>query len=196
MGELRRIILGCGLTEEVKWGKPCYTFQEGNVAILYGLKACCAVGFLKGSLLADPQGILLKPGENSQAGRWIRFTSTGEILALEPVVRAYVQRAIEVEKAGLKVEFKQSTTLVFPEELKKKMAEAPDFKQAFLALTPGRQRGYNLFFSAPKQSKTRASRVEQHVWRVMAGKGITECACGRSKWLPKCDGSHRQEEKL
>jgi len=169
--KLRTIILGCGLTEELKWGKPCYTFQESNVIIMYGLKESCAIAFFKGVLLKDPNGILIKPGENSQAGRWIKFTSVRQIVGMEPVVKAYIHEAIEAEKAGLEVEYKKNPEPV-PVELKNKMNETPALKTAFHALTPGRQRGYILYFSAAKQSKTRESRIEKCMPQILKGKGL------------------------
>jgi len=169
--KLRAIILGCGLTEELKWGKPCYTFQESNVIIMYGLKESCAIAFFKGVLLKDPNGILIKPGENSQAGRWIKFTSVRQIVGMKSVVKAYIHEAIEAEKAGLKVEYKKNPEPV-PVELKNKMNETPALKSAFHALTPGRQRGYILYFSAAKQSKTRESRIEKCMPQILKGKGL------------------------
>jgi len=187
---LRSIVLECELTEELKWGKPCYTFQESNLVILYGLKESCALGFLKGVLLKDSHGILIKPGENSQSGRWVKFTSVREIEGMEPIVKAYVREAIEVERAGLEVVFK-ATPEPMADELRTKLAASPALKAAFEALTPGRQRAYNLYFSAPKQSKTRDSRIEKYVPRILSGKGINDCVCGRSQKPPGCDGSHK-----
>jgi uncharacterized protein YdeI (YjbR/CyaY-like superfamily) len=170
--KLRMIILDCQLTEELKWGKPCYTFQKSNIVILYGFKEYCALGFFKGALLNDANGILIKPGENSQAVRQIRFTNAREIVEMEPILKAYIYEAIEVERAGLKVDFKEKTELVFPEEFQKKLDEIPALKTAFDALTPGRQRAYILYFSAPKQSKTRESRVEKCMQQILNGKGL------------------------
>lgn len=172
--KLRAIILDCQLTEEVKWGKLCYTFQKSNVVMIYGLKDYCAVGFLKGALLKDAAGILVKPGENSQAARWMKFNDVKEIAEMEPILRAYIDEAIEVEKAGLKVDFKEKDELVFPEELQDKFDENPALKTAFDALTPGRQRGYNLHFSSAKQSKTRVSRIEKCVQKILDGKGLND----------------------
>jgi uncharacterized protein YdeI (YjbR/CyaY-like superfamily) len=167
------VLLDCQLTEELKWGKPCYTFQKSNLAIMYGLKESCAVGFLKGALLKDPNGILIKPGEHSQSGRWIKFTSVREIVEMEPILKAYIHEAIEAEKAGLKVEFKKNPEPI-PKELKNKLDEIPALKTAFKALTPGRQRGYILYFSAPKQSKTRESRIEKWLQHILNGKGMQD----------------------
>src|SRR6202011_117427 len=172
--KLRMIILDCGLTEELKWGKPCYAFQKSNIVIIQGFKEYCALMFCKGALLNDPNGILKKPGENTQAARQIRFTNVREIVEMEPILKAYIYEAIEVEKAGLKVNFKKNTELIFPEEFQNKLDENPALKTAFDALTPGRQRGYNLYFSAPKQSKTRESRVEKCMQQILNGKGLND----------------------
>ena len=169
---LRAILLDFPLTEELKWRQPCYTFQGANVVILGGFRQTCDLGFFKGSLLDNPHGLLIPPGPHSQASRQLRFTSVQEIEEKEPIIRATLQNAIEVERAGLKVDFREKSELVFADELLAKMEAAPDFKAAFEALTPGRQRGYNLFFSAAKQSKTRAARIEKHAARILEGKGI------------------------
>jgi uncharacterized protein YdeI (YjbR/CyaY-like superfamily) len=188
---LRRILLDCGLREEFKWRQPCYMYKKTNIVLLFKLKDGCALGFLKGALLQDTAGVLIKPGENSQSGRWIKFTSMEEINRMAATIKAYVFEAIEVEKAGLKVDFKGKHELVFPEELIIKFDKDSSFKAAFEALTPGRQRGYNLHFSAPKQSQTRQARIEKYVERIIAGKGIHDCICGLSKKMPNCDGSHK-----
>lgn len=188
---LRKILLNCQLTEELKWGKPCYTYRKSNVVILYELKKFCGPGFFKGALLKDEEGILVKPGENSQATRYIKLTDTDQIIKMEPILKAYIYEAIELEKAGLKVDFKAKNTLKLPEELQRKLDENPVFKIAFENLTPGRQRGYNLHFSAPKQAKTRESRIEKQIPKILAGKGFHDCICGLSKKMPRCDGSHK-----
>jgi len=172
--KLRMIILDCQLTEELKWGKPCYTFQKSNIVLIIGFKEYCALLFCKGVLLNDANGILIKPGENTQAGRQIRFTNVREIVEMEPILKAYIYEAIELEKAGLKVNFKNNTELIFPEEFQNKLDENPALKTAFDALTPGRQRAYNLYFSAPKQSKTRESRVEKCMQQILNGKGLND----------------------
>jgi len=172
--KLRMIILDCQLTEELKWGKPSYTFQKSNIVIIIPLKEYCALMFCKGALLNDANGILIKPGENTQAGRWIKFSSVREIVEMETILKAYIHEAIEVEKAGLKVNFKKNTELIFPEEFQNKLDENPALKTAFDALTPGRQRAYNLYFSAAKQSKTRESRVEKCVRQILNGKGLDD----------------------
>jgi uncharacterized protein YdeI (YjbR/CyaY-like superfamily) len=172
--KLRTIILDCQLTEELKWGKPCYTFQKSNIVIIVGFKEYCALLFCKGALLNDANGILIKPGENTQAARQIRFTNVREIVEMEPILKAYIYEAIEVEKAGLEVNFKKATEFVIPEEFQNKLAEIPALKSAFDALTPGRQRAYILYFSAPKQSKTRESRVEKCMPQILNGKGLND----------------------
>jgi uncharacterized protein YdeI (YjbR/CyaY-like superfamily) len=172
--KLRGIILGFPLTEELKWRKPCYTFQESNIVIIQGFKEYCALLFCKGALLKDAKGILVRPGENTQAARQIRFANIREIVEMEAILKAYVGEAIEAEKAGLKVSFKEPTDFVIPEELQSKLEEFPALKTAFEALTPGRQRAYVLYFSAPKQSKTRESRVEKCMPQILDGKGIND----------------------
>ncbi|AIY07962.1 hypothetical protein LK13_04840 [Paenibacillus polymyxa] len=174
MEKLRAIMLDCQLTEELKWGKPCYMFQNSNIAIIQGFKEHCALMFFKGALLKDPNGILIKPGEDTQAGRQIRFTNVEEIVEMETILKAYIIEAIEVEKAGLKVDFKKNTEPIFPEEFQAKLDENPALKTAFAALTPGRQRAYIMHFSAPKQSKTRESRIEKCMQDILAGKGLND----------------------
>jgi uncharacterized protein YdeI (YjbR/CyaY-like superfamily) len=174
MAKLRMIILDCQLTEELKWGKPCYTFQKSNIVVMVGFKEYCAVIFCKGALLNDANGMLIKPGENTQAGRQLRFTNVREIVELETILKAYIYEAMEVEKAGLKVNFRRNTELIFPEEFQNKLDEIPALKTAFDALTPGRQRAYHLYFSAPKQSKTRESRVEKCMQQILNGKGLDD----------------------
>ncbi|MEP6670460.1 MAG: YdeI/OmpD-associated family protein [Chthoniobacter sp.] len=173
MEKFRTIVLSCGLTEELKWGKPCYTFQESNIVILQGFKEFCALLFAKGALLKDPKNILEKPGESTQAARRIPFTDVREIVKMEPVLKAYIREAIAAEKAGLKVEFKKNPEPV-PEELQNRLDETPAFKTAFEALTPGRQRAYILYFSAAKQSKTREARVEKCRPQILKGKGLDD----------------------
>jgi uncharacterized protein YdeI (YjbR/CyaY-like superfamily) len=172
--KLRMIILDCQLTEELKWGQPCYTFQNKNVVLMGGFKEYCALLFIKGALLNDANGLLIQQTENVQAGRQIRFTSVREIVEMEPILKAYILEAIEVEKAGLKVNFNKNTELIFPEEFQKKLDENPALKTAFNALTPGRQRAYNLYFSSPKQSKTREARVEKWLQQILNGKGLND----------------------
>ena len=171
MKKLRRISLDCGLTEELKWGKPCYTFQKSNIVIIQGFKEFCVLLFCKGALLNDPNGILTKFGW--QAARRIPFTNVREIIEIEPSLKAYIREAIEAEKAGLKVTLKKNPEPI-PEELQNKLDEIPALKAAFDALTPGRQRGYILYFSGAKQSKTRESRVEKCMPQILNGKGLND----------------------
>lgn len=172
--KLRMIILDCGLTEELKWGQPCYTFEENNIVLIHGFKEYCAILFIKGALLKDADGILIRQTENVQAGRQIRFTNTQEIASMEAIVKAYIYEAIEIEKAGLKVELKKNTDFIIPEELQNKFAENPALKTAFEALTPGRQRAYIFYFSEPKQAKTREARVEKFMQQILDGKGLND----------------------
>ncbi|MER2090814.1 MAG: YdeI family protein [Sporosarcina sp.] len=172
--KLRNIVLDCELTEEFKWMHPCYTFEEKNIVLLHGFKEYCALLFHKGALLQDAQGILIQQTENVQAARQIRFTNVQEIVEMETILKAYIHEAIEVEKAGLKVDFKESTEFEIPEELQHKFDETPVLKTAFEALTPGRQRAYILYFSSAKQSKTRESRVEKYMQQILDGKGLKD----------------------
>ena len=172
LAKLRAIVLECGLREESKWGVPCYTFEGSNVVLVSAFKEYCALSFFKGVLLKDAEDILDAPGENSQAARVIRFTNVQEIIELEPVLKAYIYEAVEVEKAGLKVELNDNAELVFPEELQMKLDENPALKTAFLALTPGRQRGYILYINGAKQSKTRLDRIEKYIQQILDGKGM------------------------
>jgi uncharacterized protein YdeI (YjbR/CyaY-like superfamily) len=169
--KLRAIALHCGLNEELKWNKPCYTFREGNVVIIQGFKAYCALMFCKGALLKDPKGMLTRPGQHTQAARQARFTSLREIVDAESILKAYIQEAIEAEKKGLEVVYKKNPEPM-PHELKAKLDQTPALKAAFFALTPGRQRAYILFFSAAKQSKTRESRIAKCARRILRGKGL------------------------
>jgi len=171
---LRTIILGCGLSEELKWGAPCYTFENRNIVLIHGFKEYCALLFFKGALLKDAKGILIQQTENVQAARQIRFTNVREIVKLKPILKAYIHEAIEVEKAGLKVNLKKTTEFKVPEEFQTKLDEIPALKTAFHALTPGRQRAYILHFSQPKLAKTRASRVEKSMRQILKGKGIND----------------------
>ena len=170
--ELRTIVLDCGLSEELKWGKPCYTSQKANIVLIHGFKDYCALLFFKGALLKDAKGILIQQTENLQAARQIRFTNTREIVKMESIVKAYIKEA--KEKAGLKVTYKKTSEFKVPEEFQNKLDEIPALKAAFDALTPGRQRGYLFYFSQPKQSKTRESRVEKCMQQILNGKGLDD----------------------
>ena len=172
--QLRRIVLDCGLTEELKWKVPCYTYQKKNILIVAAFKEYCSLSFFKGALLKDAYSILDKPGENTQSARIIKFTDVKKIAEMEDILKTYIFEAIEVEKGDLRVDFKEKKELVFPEELQKKLNENPIFKAAFEALTPGRQRAYNLYFSQPKQSKTRVARIEKYTPQILQGIGLND----------------------
>jgi uncharacterized protein YdeI (YjbR/CyaY-like superfamily) len=172
--KLRTIILNCGLTEELKWGVPAYTYQKSNVVLIHTFKEYCAVLFFKGALLKDDKGILVQQTKNVQAARQVRFTSLQEVVKLQSTLKAYIYEAIEVEKAGLKVELKKTTEFEMPEEFQKKLDKTPSLKKAFHALTPGRQRGYLLYFSQAKQAKTRESRIEKYIPNILNGKGLDD----------------------
>jgi uncharacterized protein YdeI (YjbR/CyaY-like superfamily) len=172
--KLRNIVLDCELTEEFKWMHPCYTFEKKNIVLIHGFKEYCALLFHKGALLQDAHGILIQQTENVQAARQIRFTNVQEIVEMETILKAYIYEAIEVEKAGLEVNFKKNSEFIIPEEFQNKFDEIPALKTAFEALTPGRQRAYILYFSEPKQSKTRESRVEKCMQQILNGKGLND----------------------
>ena len=189
---LRSIVLDSGLSEELKWGVPCYVHEKANVIIIGGFKDYFALMFFKGALMEDPQDLLRKPGENTQSGRQIRLTSIEEMLDLEEVLKAYIQNAIAVEKTGLKVVEKKTEEYPVPPELEESFAANSDLQHAFYGLTPGRQRAYLLHFAEAKQSATRKARIEKYTSRILKGKGILDCWCGLSKRMPTCDGSHKQ----
>lgn len=171
---LREIVLECGLTEELKWGVPCYTFAGNNVAIVSAFKEFCSISFFKGSLLKDEAGILVKQGENSQAARLVKFTAVSQILKVESSLKNYVKEAVEIEKAGLKVAYKDVSEYEIPEELQRKLNDNEAFKNAFNTLTPGRQKGYILHFSQAKQPATREARIEKAMPRIFLGKGLND----------------------
>jgi len=172
--QLRKIILGCGLNEELKWGTPCYTYQKKNIVLIHVFKDYCALLFFKGALLKDTHHILVQQTKNVQAARQVRCTSLKEILKLEPVLKAYIHEAVKVEEAGLKVEFKKTSEFGMPDEFQKKLKDTPALKRAFEALTPGRQRGYLLYFSRAKQAKTRAARIEKSISAILNGRGLND----------------------
>jgi uncharacterized protein YdeI (YjbR/CyaY-like superfamily) len=172
--KLRNIVLDCGLAEELKWGVPCYTFLKSNIVLMHGFKDYCALLFHKGVLLKDAEGVLIQQSENVQAARQIRFSNIQEIDDLAPIIKAYIYEAIEVEKAGLKVDFKKTKEFNIPEEFQKALDVNPDLKSAFEALTPGRKRGYLLYFSQAKQSKTRISRIEKCMVKILNGLGLND----------------------
>lgn len=189
--KLREIVLGCELTEEFKWMHPCYTLNGKNIVLIHGFKEYCALLFHKGALLKDTEKILIQQTENVQSARQIRFTTLQEIAEMESTIKAYIQEAIDVEKAGLEVKVEKNKEIIIPEELQTKFDELPALKTAFEALTPGRQRAYILHFTQPKQAKTRESRIMKSIERILIGKGLNDCICGLSKRMPNCDGSHK-----
>ncbi len=172
--KLRTIILDCGLTEELKWGCPCYTFQKRNIVLIHGFKEYCALLFFKGALLNDARGILIQQTENVQAARQIRLTNVKETVKMEAILKAYIYEACEVEKAGLKVNYKKTTDFKIPEEFQKELDKNSALKTAFYKLTPGRQRAYIFYFSSAKQSKTREARVEKYIKKILSGKGLED----------------------
>ncbi len=193
---IQSMLLDCGLNEELKWGVPCYMFQSNNLVLIGAFKDYLTISFFKGVLLADPEKKLHNPGENSQSVRMFKFTSISEILEDEKLIKSYIFEAIEIEKAGLKVDLNKSNVLNFPDELLLKFEKDLVFKEAFLALTPGRQRGYNLYFSDSKNAKTRETRIEKYMDRILKGIGINDCVCGLSNRMPRCDGSHKQLKEI
>ncbi|QBP40130.1 YdeI/OmpD-associated family protein [Paenisporosarcina antarctica] len=172
--KLRDIVLDCELTEEFKWMHPCYTFEKKNIVLIHGFKEYCALLFHKGALLQDASGILIQQTENVQAARQIRFTTVQEIVEMETILKAYINEAVEVEKSGLEVNFKKTIEFIIPVELQSKFDEFHALKLAFEALTPGRQRAYILYFTQPKQSKTRESRIEKYMQQILNGKGLKD----------------------
>ena len=172
--KLRKIILDCGLIEELKWGCPCYTFENTNIVLIHGFKEYCALLFFKGALLNNPNGILIQQTKNVQSARQIRFTNVREIVKLEKNLKATVYEAIEVERAGLKVKLKKTSEFKIPEEFKKRLDKNSALKKAFNSLTPGRQRAYIFYFSQAKQSKTREARVEKYLKKILSGKGLDD----------------------
>ena len=193
--KLRAIISECGLKEEFKWMHPCYTDNGKNIVLIHEFKDYCAILFHKGVLLKDPENILVQQTENVQSARQIRFTDLPEIEELKPTIKEYIEEAVEIEKSGKKIEKKKTSDFNIPKELEQKFVENPDFKKAFKKLTVGRQRGYLLHFDKPKQSKTKTSRIEKNMERIMDGYGLNDCVCGLSNRMPNCDGSHKQLEK-
>lgn len=172
--KLRMIILDCGLNEELKWGCPCYTFENSNIVLIHGFKEYCALLFFKGALLNDANGMLIQQTKNVQSARQIRFTNLKEIMKLEKILKAYIYEAIEVERAGLKVKLKETKEFEIPEEFQNKLNKNAALKKAFKSLTPGRQRAYLFYFSQPKQSKTREARVEKYLQKILDGKGLDD----------------------
>ncbi|MEQ8518645.1 MAG: DUF1801 domain-containing protein [Cytophagales bacterium] len=188
---LREIILQSGLEEDYKWMHPCYTLKGKNIALIHEFKDYCAILFHKGALLDDKEGLLVQQSENVQSARQIRFHDTKTIYKQEKLIKAYLYEAIEIEGKGIKIEYKDSSRYEKPEELLDVFKKNEAFKEQFEALTPGRQKGYLLYFLGAKQSKTKMDRIEKHIPRIMLGKGIRDCICGKSKRYPICDGSHK-----
>ncbi len=174
MRKLRAILLGFDLSEDLKWAKPCYAYNQSNIIVIIPFKETCALLFMKGALLKDPYNLLIKPGENTESGRQMRFTSVSEITEKETMIKAYIAAAIEAEKAGLKVPNKKPSELAIPAEFQAKLDELPDLRRAFEALTPGRQRAYLFYFSSAKQAETRSSRVAKYIPVILSGKGMDD----------------------
>lgn len=189
---LRKIVLACNLSEDFKWRNPCYTFKEKNIVLLFKFKEYCAISFFKGVLLKDEKKLLVQQTENMQSARQLRFKSLSEIKNLEETIKAYIFEAIEVENLGLETPKKKVSDYETPNELLEIFDKNKKFEKAFNSLTPGRQKGYLLYFSAAKQSKTKITRIKKYEDRIFDGKGINDCVCGLSKKMPNCDGSHKQ----
>jgi uncharacterized protein YdeI (YjbR/CyaY-like superfamily) len=196
MTQLRAILLSCKLTEELKWGKPCYTINGSNLIMIQAFKDHCDLGIFNGALLKDPKGLLVKAGEHTQAARQMRFTDSKEITKLTSVIKSYIKESIELENAGVKYESTENAGTIIIDELIELFKKDTKLKKAFEALTPGRQRAYLIYFSAAKQSATRISRINNYAARIMSGKGINDCTCGLSKRMPTCDGSHKYMKSL
>ncbi|TNF48704.1 MAG: hypothetical protein EP305_04740 [Bacteroidetes bacterium] len=188
---LQEILLECGLSEEFKWRQPCYLYGTANVCILGSFKEFCSLAFFKGALLNDAEQLMVSPGVNTVSVKMFKFRSSDEINKLRDLIKTTVFEAIEIEKAGLKVEKDQNNKPSIPEELSAKMEKDPVLKSAFESLTPGRQRAYLMFFEEAKQSKTKEARIEKYIPRILKGKGMNDCICGHSKRMPNCDGSHK-----
>lgn len=189
--KLRDLVLDCGLTEELKWKVPCYTYKGKNIVLIHGFKDYFALLFHKGALLNDAENILIQQTENVQSGRQIRFTNLKVLIEKEATLKEYIYEAIEIEKSGLKVELKKTNEFPMPKELDSILEENADLKSAFYSLTPGRQRAYLLHFAAPKQSDTRINRINKNINRILSRKGLTDCICGLTHKPPQCDGSHK-----
>ncbi len=191
MVKLRALLLDCGLTEVFKWRIPCYMYNNTNLLAIQAFKSYLAIGFFNGAFINDTEDVLVKPGENTQAGRQFRFANLDQIIQQEALIKAYIFEAIEIEKAGIKTATIKPSEIVWVDELIEKMKQDALFKNAFESLTPGRQRAYNMFFAGSQQSKTRLARIEKYTPRILNGKGINDCVCGFSKKMPTCDGSHK-----
>lgn len=192
--QLHEIIIDCGLNEDYKWMHPCYTYNKKNIVLIHEFKDYCGISFFKGALLKDSENLLIQPTENIQSARQMRFTDLSEILEIQSIITAYINEAINIEKSGKKVALKKLSDYEIPNELLQIFIENPEFKIAFKSLTTGRQKGYLLHFSKPKQSKTRQSLIKRNMQRIYDGYGLRDCTCGLSKRKPNCDGSHKQLE--
>lgn len=188
---LRAIILECGLNETFKWKHPCYIWNNKNIVIIHGFKDYCALSFFKGALLSDDDDLLTQPTKNVQAGRQMRFSGPEQIESRVEIIKQYVREAVELEQTGKQVVLKSTSDFSVPSELKAAFTTDPELETAFEQLTPGRQRGYLLHFAQAKQSATRTQRIASQRQRILAGKGLTDCICGHSKHLPRCDGRHK-----
>jgi uncharacterized protein YdeI (YjbR/CyaY-like superfamily) len=189
---LRTILISEPLQESIKWGKPCYSWEDKNIVILGPFKNFVTLGFFKGALLSDTLELLVKPGEHTQAGRQLRFESVEDIKQKEVTIRQYLQQAIQIEQKGIEFVPTELNSGIFPEEWASRLAATPALAKAFSQLTPGRQRAYQIYFSAPQQAATRERRIDKMVPLILSGKGINDCTCGLSKKMPYCDGSHKQ----
>jgi uncharacterized protein YdeI (YjbR/CyaY-like superfamily) len=188
---LRSILLACKLEESIKWGQPCYSFNNKNIIIIAAFKTHCDLGFFNGALLKDKNKILEKAGTNTQASRQMRFTSVNDIVLQKNIIKSYIKEAIEIEAKGIKFESTEASRTIVVEELEVIFKKNKAFQKAFKALTPGRQRAYLIHFSGAKQAETRISRIEKNTAAILAGRGINDCTCGLSKKMPYCDGSHK-----
>ncbi len=188
---LRNILLEAGLEEDLKWGKPCYSFNHKNLVMIQAFKEHCDLGIFNGALLKDPKKLLVKAGENTQAARQLRFTQLTEMEKSKLIIKSYIKESIDIEKAGKKYIPEANAKIIIVEELTNIFAKKINVKKAFEALTPGRQRAYLMYFAAAKQSATRISRIENQIPKILCGKGLNDCTCGLSKRMPNCDGSHK-----
>lgn len=192
---LRTLLLSIPLQESIKWGHACYSHADKNIVILQPFKNYLALGFFKGASISDTYKLLVKPGKYTQAGRQLRIESVADIQQKEPAIRQYLQQAILIEQKGIELPSSESPTDIFPEEWATRLAARPALAKAFNQLTPGRQRAYQIYFSAPQQSATRERRIDKMIPLIMSGKGINDCTCGLSNKMPYCDGSHKQLQK-
>ncbi len=189
--ELRALLLATDLVEDFKWGKPCYTYNGKNIIGLTPLKESCALNFFNGAVLSDPNGVLIMPGEHTQNGRWMKFSSLLDIKKHTSLLKLFVKESFEIENSGIKKPKTVLTAITFPEELQSALKKDTKLNKAFNALTPGRQRAYLIYFMAAKQTETRIERIKKYTPKILCGKGFNDCTCGLSKRMPTCDGSHK-----